>query len=577
MRALVRILRIAAPSWPFLLGAAVCGVATVGANIGMMATAAYLISLAALQPPVFALTIAVTVVRFFTLLRASARYIERYLAHDAAFRLISQVRVWFYQQAEQRELAEPGGRGLWQRAIMDVETMQHFTLRVIMPLFVAALALTAVGWGLTALNLPGLAGILIAGLLVAGILLPLLLRRRALAAGRSMVTHRASLYGLLADGLQGVRDLAAAGRTPDYQAKVLSGEQGYGTATKKAASIYGLTEAGGQFVATVTAVGVLAAAIPLVRSGALDGVYLAALVLAAQASFEAVSPLAQIFRFGGESAAAAERLLGIGAALSVVNKSTGEAVPQGAGLTVQAVSVHKAARTILQDVSFTLPRGRKLAIVGPSGAGKSTLARVLLRLEEYEGEIRLAERELRDWPAQSVRKAIGLVSQQIHIFHASLAENLRLAKPDANAAELRQVLESVGLTPLVANLPEGLDTLLGNNGLSLSGGERQRLAVARALLADPEFLILDEPAASLDSLAERDILARVESVLAGRSFILITHRLAGLKAMDEILVMQAGRIVEQGNFAALMDRCGLFYDMYRLEQDVISFSPDENT
>jgi ABC-type multidrug transport system fused ATPase/permease subunit len=226
---------------------------------------------------------------------------------------------------------------------------------------------------------------------------------------------------------------------------------------------------------------------------------------------------------------------------------------------------------VLDGISFELARGRFIAVVGPSGAGKSTLAHLLLRFWEYgDGQILLDGRELRDYDQETARSLMAVVSQHTHLFNASIRDNLLLARPGAAEQELIQAAKQAQIHDFIQSLPQGYDTWIGEQGLRLSGGQRQRLAIARAILKDAPVLILDEPAANLDALTERDVAASLRAVAAGRATLLITHRLVGLEAADEILVLRAGRIAERGRHHDLMQMGGLYRRMWELQKQVLA-------
>jgi ABC-type multidrug transport system fused ATPase/permease subunit len=220
----------------------------------------------------------------------------------------------------------------------------------------------------------------------------------------------------------------------------------------------------------------------------------------------------------------------------------------------------------LERISFDLEEGKRLAVVGPSGSGKSTLVHLLLRFWEYErGEITLGGKDLRRYRADDLRRAIGVVSQNAYLFNASLRENLLVAFPKASEAQLVRAAQLARLHDFILSLPEGYDTWIGEHGLRLSAGERQRLAIARALLKDPPLLILDEATANLDAITEREVLGLIQGLMRGRTTLMITHRLAGLETMDEILVLSGGRIAERGRHAELLAARGMYQRMWALQ------------
>ena len=225
----------------------------------------------------------------------------------------------------------------------------------------------------------------------------------------------------------------------------------------------------------------------------------------------------------------------------------------------------------LRDISFGLPQGKRLAIVGPSGAGKSTLVNLLLRFWDYQdGRIELGGRDLREYDPDDVRRMMGVISQNTYLFNATVRDNLLVAKPDATQAEVEQAAQRAQIHSFIQSLPEGYDTWIGEQGLRLSGGERQRLAIARALLKDAPILIMDEAAANLDPVTEREVMQSVRELMRGRTSLIITHRLVGLEDADEILVFQSGRLVERGCHAGLVEANGVYRQMWDLQNQVLN-------
>ena len=221
---------------------------------------------------------------------------------------------------------------------------------------------------------------------------------------------------------------------------------------------------------------------------------------------------------------------------------------------------------VLHDVSFRAEPGQMVALVGSSGAGKSTIASLLPRLYDVDaGTVRIGGVDVRDLSFDAIRGALGLVTQDGHLFHESLRSNLLLARPDAEETELWDALRRARLADLVATLPDGLDTVVGERGYRLSGGERQRLTIARLLLARPRVVVLDEATAHLDSTSEAAVQEALGEALAGRTAIVIAHRLSTIRAADQILVVEAGHIVERGSHVELLARGGRYAELYRTQ------------
>ncbi|MCZ7531641.1 MAG: ABC transporter ATP-binding protein/permease [Acidimicrobiia bacterium] len=231
-----------------------------------------------------------------------------------------------------------------------------------------------------------------------------------------------------------------------------------------------------------------------------------------------------------------------------------------------AVSASKSGEWVLRDICFTVDPGETVALVGPSGAGKTTIAMLVARVHDVsEGSVSVDSRDVRDVTLDSLQGAIGFVPQDPHLFHATIGENLRYARPSATDSEVEAALRAARVWDLVASLPEGLSTVVGERGYRMSGGEKQRLAIARLLLKDPAVVVLDEATSHLDSESEFAIQAALTEVLAGRTAIVIAHRLSTIVDADRILVVQDGQIVAEGRHEDLLAAGGLYEALYRTQ------------
>jgi ABC-type multidrug transport system fused ATPase/permease subunit len=298
------------------------------------------------------------------------------------------------------------------------------------------------------------------------------------------------------------------------------------------------------------------------------------LTLLILASFEAVQPLAQAFQLLGHSLAAGERLFGVTDMTPQVIEST-TPLPAPTGHTLEFENVHFAYRPdegeVVEDVTFSIRQGSRVAVVGPTGAGKSTLVRLALRFwDPTGGVVRLDGQDIRQYTLNDLRHVISVVAQDTHLFNGTLRDNLLLARPDASQDAIKQALEQVQLAEFVRQLPNGLQTWIGEQGLRLSGGERQRLAIARALLKDAPLLILDEATANLDPLTERAVLDALDLLMQGRTTLTITHRLVAMERMDEIIVLNQGRISERGTHEQLLATDGLYRRMLDVQNDILA-------
>jgi len=561
--------------------AVLLGTFTVGSGIGLMAASAWIISSAALRPSIADLQVAIVGVRFFGIARGVLRYLERYLSHQVTFRLLARLRVWFYQSIESlapaRWMQRRSG-DLLARAVADIETLQNFYGRVIAPPVIAVLV-GALMWTLLRGFDMRLALAFLVVFIAAGVGVPWLTRLLARAAGRRWVTARAELNATLVDGIQGAADLVALGQEATWLDRIESQSRTLTNAQARMAWVSGTQGALINLLTSLAALAVLGVAIPLVNSGQIAGVNLAVIVLAALASFEAVSPLPLAAQHLESTLESARRLFEIvheGHEGTRMYRACVEVPPSVARgdkvrLSVENLSFRYAPDEplALDGIRFDLPPGGRVAIVGPSGAGKSTLVNLLLRFWDYQdGSIRLGGRELREYDPDDARRWMGVVSQNTFLFNATIRDNLLIAKPDATRAELDQAARRAQLEPFIRALPQGYETWIGEQGLRLSGGERQRLAIARALLKDAPILILDEATANLDPVTEREVIESVRELMWGRATLIITHRLVGLEDADEILVLQSGRVVERGRHDDLLKANGLYRRMWDVQNQI---------
>jgi thiol reductant ABC exporter CydC subunit len=569
----LRTLQIARPAARRITVATLLGAASVGAGIALLATSGWLISRASQHPSIAALGLAVVGVRFFAVSRGLFRYGERLVGHDAAFRVLADLRVRVYERLER--LAPAGlpafRRGdLLARLVRDVDTLQDLMVRVIPPWGIAAVVgagtVGFVWWLIPAAGL-----VLGATLLLAATLVPWLARSLARSREARLATARGELATTVVDLLEGAPDLIAYGAAPDQLRRIAAADA---ELTQLAAATSNTAGVGAGLTALLAGLAVWGAVlvgVPAVRSGQLDGVLLAVVVLVPLAAFELVAGLptaAQSFEQVRRSAA---RVFAVVDAPPPVTEPASPAAPperQGV-LHVRGLRATYSAEApwALDGVDLDLAPGRRIGVVGPSGAGKTTLAWVLLRFLPYEhGSVSLDSAELSTLDGDDVRRVIGLVEQDAHVFDTSLRENLLLARRGASDRELRDALDRARLLEWVDDLPNGLDTEVGEHGARLSGGQRQRIAIARALLADFPLLVLDEPGEHLDVETADALTADLIAASPDRAVLVITHRLAGLEAMDEILVLDSGQVVERGTHDELMARAERYAWLWRHER-----------
>ncbi|MFJ6797468.1 thiol reductant ABC exporter subunit CydD [Streptomyces sp. NPDC091268] len=551
--------RAVAQAWQgrFRLGL-LLGALAVGCSVGLMAVSGWLISRASEQPPVLYLMVAVTATRAFGMGRAVFRYAERLVSHDAVLRMLADLRVGIYRRLER---ITPAGlprqrRGdLLTRLVADADALQDYWLRWLLPVGTAALVGTG-SVAFTAWLLSGAGVALGLGLLAAGVGVPLVSGACARRAERRLAPARGELATRVADLLTGTAELTVAGALGGRKAAARESDRTLTSIAARGAAATGLGSGLSALVCGLTVVASAALAADAVYDGRLSGVAMAVAVLTPLAAFEAVGGLPLAVQYRQRVRRSAERVFQvIDAPVPVLEPDRpGEAPASPFPLTLAGLTARHPGqeRDALRAVDLTLEAGRRIAVVGPSGAGKTTLAQVLLRfLDQRGGSYTLGGTDARALDGDAVRRFVGLCAQDAHLFDSSVRENLRLARPGAGEEHLREALATARLLEWADGLPDGLDTLVGEHGERISGGQRQRLALARALLADFPVLVLDEPAEHLDLETADALTADLLAATEGRATVLITHRLAGLEAVDEVLVLDGGEVVQQGPYEEL--------------------------
>jgi thiol reductant ABC exporter CydC subunit len=544
-----RLLRFAGAPPLMVARTAALGAATILLGVGLMATAGYLISRAAEQPPILSLTVAIVGVRAFGLTRPLARYLERLSGHDLALRALGRARVRAFERIE--PLAPAGLRAyrdgdLLARLVADVDALQNLYLRGLGPPLVALVA-GAVSVAAAALVLPEAGLVLACGLVAAGTVVPMAAAELGRRSARRQAAAGADLTAELVEILRGAPELAANGREPDRLAAVRGRDRLLVRLARRAALADGLGDGLHLLVMGTTVAGVLAVAASAHGAGRLDRAAIGLLALLALASFEAVQPLPNAARELSATLAAGRRVLDVtGCAPEVVDPEHPAAPPSGPfEVALEGVCVRYAPgeQPVLVNASLTLAPGRRVALVGPSGAGKTTVANLLLRfLDPERGRVTLAGRDLREYRQEEVRRLIAIAGQDAHLFSTSILENVRLARPGADEHDIETALRLAGAWDWVRSLPDGWDTSVGEDGRELSGGQRQRIGVARALLTRAPVLVLDEPTAHLDGATADALVRGVLAAAGNRSVLLITHRPEGLDHVDEVVRLAAGRI-----------------------------------
>jgi ATP-binding cassette, subfamily C, bacterial CydC len=531
---LANVMLMAASSW-FLAAMATAGAAGVAMNYFVPAA----------------------LIRGSAMLRTGGRYAERVINHEATFRLIASLRVWFYRHLEPlapARLQAYHSGDLLSRIRADIDALDNLYVRVLVPVIVAAISIILFTLFLLSFDpLLALSGLSFFGL--AGVAVPLWAQARGQLPGQRLIADESALRTAVIDGVQGMAELTVYGanerqaqRIDDLSRRLIS-EQA------RLSSDHGLTLAAVSICAGLSLFALLWLAIPLVRSGTLAPPQLALLALFTLASFEAVAPLPQAFQLLGRSRAAARRLFEIvDTAPAVAEPLHPSPQPRNFDLAFERVtfSYPTAARPAVADITLHIPQGTRAAVIGATGSGKSTLFNLLLRFWAADsGTIRVGGHDLLDFHGDDLRRHIAVVSQHTHLFDATIRENLLLAAPEASQLALENACRVAQIHDFIAELPEGYDTWVGETGVRLSGGQGRRIAVARALLKDAPILLLDEPTEGLDATTERELMKALDQLMRGRTVLLITHRPAGLDWVDQVLVLDQGRELARGDVSVV--------------------------
>ncbi len=527
--------------------AVLLGFGTIASSIGLLTTSAYLISSAALLPPILDLSVAIVGVRLFGISRGAFRYAERLASHDLSLRISASLRgrmATALSRLLPAGLEDTHSGDLLMRIISDADAWQHIVTRVVIPPLIS-LVVVAVVFLFAWMLLPPAALVLLAALIVAGIPLPWLANRLGHWSERSTLEDRRQLTEAVVEIIDGAAEIVAYGQEERFLDEVDAVEGRLAASALRTAWITGLNDAAMLLIVGLTEIGLLAVAIPAVGDGRLAGVQLAVVAMLGLVSFEAVQDLPRAYQSLGSSLEAIIRVEHVlHTPMPVEEGGSVEAAPPSPDLAVQDLVLRYSSRTdpALRGVTLELPWGTRTALVGDSGAGKTSLAHVLLRFRDPDsGTYLIGGIDSRQIPGEGVRRRIGFVDDRSFLFTGTVRDNLLIGDPAADDAALTEVCRRTGLGEWLYRLPAGLDTWVTET--MLSGGERRRLALGRALLADFAVLILDEPTAGLDEATARAVMNDLMVATAGKTVLLITHRDEGIDAMDRKVLLRQGRVV----------------------------------
>ena len=536
---------------------------TVFMNVGLLTVSAWLLASAALQPGLTYLSLAIVGVRFFGVSRAVCRYFERYTSHRMAFQGLYGLRVWFYAHLEPLApaiLKRFGAGDMLGRIMGDIEVLQFFYLRTLIPP-AAAIALTIlVAYGVSTIDNSLVAPIVLAAFIL-GLVLPLVVYAHNKQSLTAIGPQQGEYKSLLSDTMDSLEDVISYGNEQlvyDRIQHMMSAVDANKGIIERGMNLGNTLFLGGVQI-TVVIVAILAAN---ALTGAWASVMVAVAAIGTQAWFEALQPMIAAVHHGAESKVATSRLIALAdEPVPVVEPNAPKPFNANREITFTDVSFgYDAHRRIYEHLRLDIKQGQSIAIVGASGSGKTTLFNMLERLYDYSGSIHVGDVELKDISIDTWRNALGTITQDTYIFHASFEDNIRLARPDASEADLEYAIDCASLRSVVERLPDGIHTIVGSGGHGLSGGERQRVALARLFLRKPQVVLLDEPLEGLDQVTRKALHRDLMEYVQDKTCLYITHQLEGLEHMDRILFMDKGQIIEDGTYEELITLRGHFYE-----------------
>ncbi|QMK77944.1 cysteine/glutathione ABC transporter ATP-binding protein/permease CydC [Citrobacter sp. RHB20-C16] len=552
--------------WMLTLGI-VLAIITLLASIGLLTLSGWFLSASAVAGFAgiysFNYMLPAAGVRGAAITRTAGRYFERLVSHDATFRVLQHLRIHTFSKLlplSPAGLARYRQGELLNRIVADVDTLDHLYLRVISPLVGAFVVIMVVTIGLSVLDVT-LACTLGGVMLLTLFIMPPVFYRAGKTTGQNLTHLRGQYRQQLTSWLQGQAELTIFGASDRYRAQMEATELQWHEAQRRQSELTALSQALMLLIGAIAILLMLWMAAGGVGDNAQPGALIALFVFCALAAFEALAPVTGAFQHLGQVIASAMRITELTEQKPEVTFPTDVSdVPDQVTLTLRDVSFSypEQAQKALDSPSLQVNPGEHIAILGRTGCGKSTLLQLLTRAwDPQQGEILLNGCSIATLNEATLRKTISVVPQRVHLFSATLRDNLLLAAPDASDDQLTDTLRRVGLEKLLDDA--GLNSWLGEGGRQLSGGELRRLAIARALLHDAPLMLLDEPTEGLDATTESQMLELLAEVMRDKTLLMVTHRLRGLARFDQIIVMDNGQIIEQGNHADLLAQQGRYY------------------
>lgn len=580
MRVLIPFIRLFSRQWLMMSLGLVLTLITLMAGIGLLSLSGWFLSATA----VAGLTIVTAQsfnfftpaggVRFLSIARTASRYGERLATHEATFKLLTELRVWAWRKLFPLSAKDLQGlrRGdMLNRLVADIDTLDHLYLRLLTPM-AASLLMTGLLYLFLAWFDVKLALSLCLFLVAVWLVMPLLFYRLGHGPSRSMLETKRQYRVQLLDIVQGQAELSLFGANDRYRQKLNEAEANLFKSQSAMAKITALSQAM-LIIATGSALIIM---LYLAANGVGDAVppgpMFALMVFATMACVEMMMPIAGAFQHLSGCVLAATRINGITEQASDILFSAEHSLRATTGaLTIEDIHfAYNEKQTVLRGLSLEIKAGQKVALLGPTGCGKSSLLALITReWQAQQGQIRLDGQLITEYSERALRESMTVVSQRIYLFAGTLRENLALALPvvqgqkrTAHDVRFIDVLKRVGLGALLTQ-DKPLDMWIGEGGRQLSGGEQRRIGVARALLRDAPLLLLDEPTEGLDKRTEREILSLLFEFAKDKTMLMISHRLTAMARMDQIHLLDGGKIMASGNHQQLLQECPAYQTLYR--------------
>ena len=587
-RGLVSLWNLLSQHRVLLVGSVMLAMGTVIMNIGLLTTSTWLITKASEHPILVVLSLAIVGVRFFGIGRAICRYGERYVSHSMAFQGLYELRIAFFKRLEPlvpRIFQSMKMGDLLGRIMTDIETLQFFYLRTLVP-SLSFIGITVVGCSIGYQLHPIVAIMIALYSIIVGIILPIIITYVLRQVPPMRLHTRGLMKEEFIESVHGVVDIIMSHQETRFVQSMkasFSAYDGWQSLWNRGVRwnqtiLLGLAQ-------SALLVGVVVG-VWVIDESSYGPLWVAVLAIGLQSYFEVLQPMTEASLHGYESALAMDRLEALdgqgnqqiqsvdpvsnyssrGLGEYVDNDSSHDVSPM---IRIQSLSFAYDVLPIYDRLDLAIQKGEKVAIVGPSGSGKSTLFALLQGWYTYSGTTSIDGSDARMLSEEQLQSYMAYATQDIYVFHATISDNIRLAKPSATDEDIWQALEAVQLADWVRTLPKGLRTMVGQGGMGLSGGQRQRLGMARLYLRDAEILLLDEPLEGLDQVTRHLVQDQLSTLFQGKTVLYITHHIEQLHEMDRILFLEQGHVVESGTYESLLALQGRFYEYHRLSMERI--------